>query len=127
MEVFSGEPEKESIIRVRVGYKNESLAITACHHLASLEMPIGDPRDGFFYPTITLMVDSYNTLRGNVFERHFGYEDQKNATLAPLIDCHDPGRTVSREPNIHSGSLNNAEQFSIDVNFNMFYNIAKSK
>ena len=23
-------------------------------------MPIGDPRDGFFYPTLTLMIDSYN-------------------------------------------------------------------
>ena len=27
--------------------------------------------------------------------------------------CHDAGRTVSGEPNIHSGSINNAEQFSI--------------
>ena len=23
-------------------------------------MPNGDPRDGFFYPTLTLMMDSYN-------------------------------------------------------------------
>ena len=23
-------------------------------------MPKGDPRDGFFYPTLTLMIDSYN-------------------------------------------------------------------
>ena len=23
-------------------------------------MPIGDPRDEFFYPTLTLMMDSYN-------------------------------------------------------------------
>ena len=23
-------------------------------------MPNGDPRDGFFYPTLTLMIDSYN-------------------------------------------------------------------
>ena len=22
-------------------------------------MPIGDPQDGFFYPTLTLMIDSY--------------------------------------------------------------------
>ena len=28
---------------------------------------------------------------------------KNNAILALLIDCHDPGRTVSREPNIHSG------------------------
>ena len=25
-------------------------------------MPIGDPRDGFSYPTLTLMMDSYNVL-----------------------------------------------------------------
>ena len=35
---------------------------------------------------------------------------KKNAILAHLIDCYDPGRTVSREPTIHSGSLNTAEQ-----------------
>ena len=27
--------------------------------LASLVMPIGDPPDRFFYPTLTLMMDSY--------------------------------------------------------------------
>ena len=42
-----------------------------------------------------------------IFERHFDGDDQKNAILAPLVDYHDPGRTVSREPNIHYGS----EQF----------------
>ena len=26
------------------------------YHSASLEMPIGDPRDGFFYPTLTHMI-----------------------------------------------------------------------
>ena len=25
----------------------------------NLVMPIGDPRDRFFYPTLTLMIDSY--------------------------------------------------------------------
>ena len=29
------------------------------HPLAQLVMPIGDPRDGFFYPSLTLMIDSY--------------------------------------------------------------------
>ena len=56
----SGEQEKEYIIRVRVGWKNPSLGITVCHHSASLVMPNGDPRDGFFYPTRTFMIDSYN-------------------------------------------------------------------
>ena len=62
-----------------------------------------------------------------VFERHFDGTYQKNAILAPFIDCHDPGRTVSRELNIHSGSFNNAEQFSINVSFNTFYSKAKSR
>ena len=51
--------ENESIIRVRIGQKNRSLAITFCPHSASLVMPIGDPRAGFFYPTLTLRMDSY--------------------------------------------------------------------
>ena len=25
-------------------------------------MPNGDPRDGFFYPTLTLMIDSYSVI-----------------------------------------------------------------
>ena len=36
--------------------ENPSLGITVCHHSASLVMPTGDPRDGFFYPTLTLMI-----------------------------------------------------------------------
>ena len=42
------------------GIENPYLVITICHHSASLVMPIGDPRDGFFYPTLTLMMDTYN-------------------------------------------------------------------
>ena len=62
-----------------------------------------------------------------VFERHFDGYNQKNAIFAPLIDCHDPAGTVSREPNMHSGSFNNAEQFSINFPFNTFYSTAKSR
>ena len=29
------------------------------HHSAILKIPNGDPRNGFFYPILTLMVDSY--------------------------------------------------------------------
>ena len=36
-----------------------SLGITVCHHSASLVMPNCYPRDWFFYPTLTLMIDSY--------------------------------------------------------------------
>ena len=59
------------------------------------------------------------------FERYFDGDDQKSAILTPLIDCHDPDRTFSGETNMHSGSFNNAEQFSIDVPFNTFYNKEK--
>ena len=58
--VLNGEQEKESIIHVRVEMKNPSLVIIICHHSASLVMPNGHPRDGFFYPTFILMMDSYN-------------------------------------------------------------------
>ena len=61
------------------------------------------------------------------FERHFDGDDQKNAILPPSIGCHDHGRTVSREPNIHSSSFNNTEQFSINVSLNRFYSTAKSR
>ena len=33
--------------------------ITVCHHSASLVKPKSDPRDGFFYPILTLLIDSY--------------------------------------------------------------------
>ena len=59
---ISGEQEKYTIIRARAGKKNPSLEITICHHSAYLVMPNGDPRDGFFYPTLTLMIYSYNLL-----------------------------------------------------------------
>ena len=41
------------------GIENLSLVIIVCHHSTSLVMPIGDPRDTFFDPTLTLMMDSY--------------------------------------------------------------------
>ena len=53
----------------------------------------------------------YYLMGKYVFERYFDGDDQKNAIEAPLtrvIDWHDPGRIDSREPNIHSGSFNNA-------------------
>ena len=62
-----------------------------------------------------------------VFERHIEGDDYKYAAMAPLLDFHDLGRTVYSEPNIRIGSLNNAEQFSIDVSFSTFYSTAKSR
>ena len=45
------------------GIENPSLVITVCHHSASLVMPVNDPQDGFFYPSLTLMIDSYKDRR----------------------------------------------------------------
>ena len=53
---------------MRVEWKNRSLGITVCHHSASLVMPNGDPRDRFFYPTLTLMMDSYNLPNGGLYQ-----------------------------------------------------------
>ena len=36
------------------------------HHWASLMMPNGDPQDGFFYPTITLKIESFILYTLNV-------------------------------------------------------------
>ena len=53
--------EQEKIIR----YSYEGRIEKSDHrdhrlsYSASLVMPNGDPRDGFFYPTLTLMIDSY--------------------------------------------------------------------
>ena len=43
--VFNSVQEKDSIICVRVGWRNPYLAITICHHSASPVMPNGDPWD----------------------------------------------------------------------------------
>ena len=44
------------VSNIKCGTYNAPLAITVCHHLASLVMPIDDPRDKFFYPTLTLII-----------------------------------------------------------------------
>ena len=52
------EQGKGSVICVRMLKKNLFLRITICHHSASLVMPNSDPRDRFFYSTLTLMIDA---------------------------------------------------------------------
>ena len=47
---------------VIMGEKNLFFTITICHHLAGLVMPIDDPLDAFFYPTVTHKMDSYNLI-----------------------------------------------------------------
>ena len=39
-----------------------SLGINVCNHWASLVIPNGDPLDGFLYPILTLMKDSYSVF-----------------------------------------------------------------
>ena len=48
-----------------------SLVITVCQHSAGLMMPIGDPQDEFFYPTHTLMIDSYNIILCVTYQKSF--------------------------------------------------------
>ena len=43
---------------------------------------------------VTSHVFSYLVMGKYVFERPFDGDDQKNAILAPLIDCHDQIRTI---------------------------------
>ena len=42
-----------------MGQKNPSLRINICHHSASRVMLNHDPRDRFFYPIFTPMIDPY--------------------------------------------------------------------
>ena len=42
--------------------ENLTLVITVCHHSASFVIPIDDPHDRFFYPTLTLIMNYYNLL-----------------------------------------------------------------
>ena len=39
--------------------KNSFFGITVYHHSANLVMLNGEPRDGSYYPTLTLMIYSY--------------------------------------------------------------------
>ena len=39
--------------------ENQSLGIVASHHSVSLVMPNGGPWDGYVYPTLTVVIDSY--------------------------------------------------------------------
>ena len=44
------------VSNIKCGTYIAPLTITICHHSASLVMPIGDPRDKFFYPILTLII-----------------------------------------------------------------------
>ena len=54
-----------------------------------------------------------------VNERHIDGDDENNAILAHLVDCHDPARNVS---------IKRTKQTQwFDVAFNSFYSTAKSR
>ena len=55
-----GIQEKESIMVVRCGQKNPSLGITVWHHPAKPCESKQWPSDGFFYPDLPPMKDSYS-------------------------------------------------------------------
>ena len=57
---FNGEQEKIIHYSCEDEIKNPPLTIAVFHHSTSLVMPNGDTRDWFFYPTLTLMKDSYS-------------------------------------------------------------------
>ena len=67
--------------------------ITVCHHLASLVMPIGDPQDIFFYPTLTLMMDSYNL---NLPMAQTGTRKQRRHVTYVFLFCIFTGTTFNR-------------------------------
>ena len=63
---FSAEVRTEWDLNISLALdriENPSLMIPVCYHLASLVMPNADTLDGFFYPTLTLMMDPYNYFR----------------------------------------------------------------
>ena len=52
--------KKNPLLILFKGWKVKSVSqITVCHHLTSLVMPKGDPQDGVFYSTLSLITDSY--------------------------------------------------------------------
>ena len=59
---------------------NLPLRITICHYSASLVMTIGGPRGRFFYPTLTLMIDSYN-ISGVDTKLHERYTKVQNMQI----------------------------------------------
>ena len=52
-------PWDRNLILPMLSYKGYHAKATYIGYMSSLVMPNGDPRDEFFYPTITLMIDSY--------------------------------------------------------------------
>ena len=89
---LNGEQEIESIIWWRWDKKNQSLGISI--HSASLVMPNSDPQEGFFYPTLSLMIDSYTPLRQCHFHDLFQENDlaqaDKYAEVAMSADRYNP-------------------------------------
>ena len=52
---------------------------------ASLVMPIGDPLNGFFYPTLTLMIDSFSHILATTCKCILRYIDAKEPIRENLL------------------------------------------
>ena len=59
LKVSSDRLVKLSIKPVTPGLQGKQFIHYTMAAPTSLVMPMGDPRDGFFYPTLTLMIDTY--------------------------------------------------------------------
>ena len=86
----------------------------------------GKTLDTFGLKFATMMNETVGSTVGICFSEAFGQRYVRKAISAPLIDRCLPGRTVSRESNIHSGTFHNAEQFPIVVSFTAFYGMIKN-
>ena len=71
------------------GIEKSPLKMIVCHHSASLVIPIGDPQDGFFYLTLTFMIDSYIPLQRTA-NREGGWW-----SIASRVFGQSPVKTVS--------------------------------
>ena len=74
-------------------------------------MPNGDPRDGFFYPTLTLMINSYNpnTIVSLLIEESISILIDFSLTVkaATLIFISGCGSAISSDKEGKSGFIYN--------------------
>ena len=68
------------------GVEKSVLRITVWHHEASLVMPEGDPQDGFFYPILTLKIDSYSIYKQKALKGDYIYNIE-SMNLEIVVSC----------------------------------------
>ena len=110
--------------------KNPSVGITVCHHSASLVMPKGDPRDRFFNPTLTLMIDSYNHMGCLLFANIFPLfldEDSGAKDRKVTVDLDDSCIWDSNEIAILREAFRTMKQESVDAMVNVRETLKRNK